>query len=101
MTNGVRMTKCNVGRMIRTQTGSANCHTMGVTFPACEIEYVAHNYVLVRIVRAHPIGWMNGFIVKTFQVDGVRAVDRQSACIDIAAHRPDQAKILVLVIMAE
>src|SRR5262245_65406435 len=101
MTNGVRMTKCNVRRMIRSQTRSANCHTMGVTFPACEIEYVAHNYVLVRVVRAHPIRLMNGFIVKTVQIDGVRAVDRQSACIDIAAHRPDQSKIFVLIIAAE
>src|SRR5882672_11039437 len=101
MTDSVRMTKSNIRSVISTKTGSADCHTMAVTFAVREIEHVAHDYIFIRVMRAHPIGWMNRFIVKTFQVDGVRAVDRHSARVDIAAQRPDQAKILVLIIAAK
>src|SRR6201984_3803780 len=97
MTDGVRMTKSNIRSMIGTKTGSADCHTMTVTFATREIEHVAHDYIFIRVMCAHPIGWMNRFIVKAFQIDGVRAVDRQSACIDMAAHGPHQAEIFVLV----
>src|SRR5436309_15693638 len=101
MNDGVWMTKSNICSVIDAKTGSANCHTMTVTFAAREIEHIPHDYIFVRIMRAHPIGWMNRFIVKTFQFDGVRAVDRHSARVDIAAHRPNQAKIFVLVITAK
>src|ERR1700746_3570941 len=101
MTDGVRMTKSNVRGMIGTKTGSADCHTMTVTFAAREIEHVAHDYIFIRVMCAHPIGRMNRFIVKTLQVDGVWAVDCHSARLDIAAHRPDQAKILVLIITSK
>src|ERR1700738_1376821 len=101
MTDGVRMTKSNIRSVIGTKTGSADRHTMTVAFAAREIEHVAHDYVFIRVMCAHPIGWMNRFIVKTFQIDGVWAVDRHSARVDIAAHRPDQAEIFVLVIAAE
>ena len=74
---------------------------MRVAFASREIEHVAHDYIFIRIMCAHPIGWMDRFIVKTFQVDGVRAVDRHSARLDIAAHRADQAKILVLIITSK
>src|SRR5437762_1331169 len=101
MNDGVWMTKSNICSVIGTKTGSANCHTMTVTFAAREIEHVAHDYIFVRIVCAHPIGRMNRFLVKTFQVDGVRAVDRHSARVDMAAQRPDHAKILVLIITSK
>src|SRR6266496_5402525 len=101
MTDGVRMTKSNIRSVIGAKTGSADCHTMTGAFTAREIEHVAHDYVFIGVMCAHPIGWMNRFIVKTFPVDCVRAVDRHSARIDIVAHRPDQAKILVLIITAK
>jgi hypothetical protein len=44
---------------------------------------------------------MNRFIVRTFQIDGVRAINRQPASIDIAAHRSDHTKIFVLIIAVE
>src|SRR6188474_1148724 len=93
MADGVRMTKSNVRRVIGTKTGSADRHTMRVTFTPREIEHIAHDYVLVRVMCPHPIGWMNRFIVKTLQVDGVRAINGQPASIDIAADRPGQAEI--------
>src|SRR5207249_694559 len=74
---------------------------MTVAFAAREIEYVAHDYIFIRIMCAHSVGWMNRLVVKTFQVDGVRTVDRHSARIDIAAQRPDQAEILVLIITSK
>src|SRR6266849_8023709 len=98
MTDGVRMTKSNIRSVISTKTGSADCHTMTVAFAARQIEHVAHDYIFIGVMCAHPIGWMNRFIVKTFQIDGVRAINCHSACIDMAAHRTDQAEILVLVI---
>ena len=101
MTHGVRMTKSNIRRVIGTETGTADCHTMTITFAAREIEHIAHDYIFVRVMCAHPVGWMNRFIVKTFQIDGVRAINRQPARIDITAHRTDQAKIFVLIIAAE
>src|SRR4029077_13099321 len=101
MTDSVRMTKSNIRSVIGTKTGSADCHTMTVAFAAREIEHVSHDYIFIRVMCAHPIGWMNRFIVKTFQVDGVRAVDRHSARVDMAAHGSDQAKILVLIITSK
>src|SRR5438105_15804527 len=59
MTDGVRMSKSNIRRVIGTKTGSADCHAMTVTFAAREIESVAHDYIFIRVVCAHPIGWMN------------------------------------------
>src|SRR6266702_3303128 len=101
MTHGVGMTKSNIGSMIRAKGGATNRDAMGRAFAPREIEHVAHNYVFVRIMCAHSIGWMNRLIVKTFQIDGVRAINRHSAGIAIAAYSPDQAKILVLVITAK
>ena len=101
MTHGVRMTKSDVRRVICSEARTANCDAMTIAFAAREIEYIAHDYVLVRVMCAHPIGWMNRFVVKTFEVDGVRAIDRHSARIDIIAHGTNQAKVLVLIITAE
>src|SRR6266576_2802289 len=101
MTHGVGMTKSNIGSMIRAKGGATDRDAMSRAFAPREIEHVAHDYVFVRIVRAHPIGWINRLIVKTLQIDGVRAINRHSTGIDIAAYRSDQAKILVLVITAK
>src|SRR5439155_7702685 len=101
MTHGVGMTKSHIGSMIRVKGCATNRHAMNRAFAPREIEHIAHDYVFVRIMCAHPIGWMNRLIVETFQIDGVRAINRHSAGIDIAAYGPDQAKILVLVITAK
>src|SRR6266496_2651970 len=98
MTDGVRMTKSNIRRVIGTKTGSADCHTMTVTFAAREIEDVPHDYVFIRVMCVHPVGWMKRFIVKALQIDRVRAINRHPASIDVAAQGADQTKILVLII---
>jgi hypothetical protein len=41
---------------------------------------------------------MNRFVVETFQIDGVWAIDGELACIDIAARRTDQTEIFVLIL---
>src|SRR5438309_9358183 len=52
-------------------------------------------------MRAHPIRGMNRFVVETFEIDCVRAIDRDFACIDIAANGTDESEVFVLVIPAE
>jgi predicted alpha/beta superfamily hydrolase len=44
---------------------------------------------------------MNRFVIETFEIDRVRAIDRDFACIDIAAHRTDESEVFVLIITAE
>src|SRR6266567_1569683 len=95
------MAKSNIGGVIGAEARPANCDAMTIAFAARKIEYVAHDHVFVGVVRPHPISRMNRFIVETFQIDGVRAIDGDFACIYIAAHRTDQAEILILIITAE
>jgi hypothetical protein len=52
-------------------------------------------------VRPHPIGRLNRFVVETFQVDGVRAIDGDFARIYLTAHRTNQTEIFVLMIPAK
>jgi hypothetical protein len=95
------MTKSDIGGVIGPEACAADRHAMTIAFAPGEIEYVAHDHVFVGVVRPHPIGRMNRFVVETFQIDGVRAIDGDLACIDIAAHRADQSEIFVLIITAE
>jgi hypothetical protein len=92
------MTKGNVGRMISTQAGAADCYPLGRTFAPREIEYVAHDHIFVRVVCPHSIGGMNRFIVKAFQIDRIRAVNSDLAIVDVRRYGSDQPKILVFVI---
>ena len=101
MTDGVGVTKRNIGGMIRPQAGTTDSDAMTSGLAKCEIEHVAHDHIFVRVVGPHSIGRVNRFIVKAFQIDCVRAVDRDFTRIDIAAHRTSQAEILVLIITAK
>jgi hypothetical protein len=49
-------------------------------------------------MRPHSIGGMNRFIVKTFQIDRIRAVNCDLAIVDVRRYGSDKPKILVFVI---
>ena len=95
------MTKGNVGRVISAETGSANCDSMATALPPRKIEHVMHDHIFIGVMSAHTVGRMDWFVVKAFQIDCVRAVHRNSACIDKRAHRANDSEILVLVVTAE
>jgi hypothetical protein len=101
MTDGVGVTKRNIGGVICPQAGTTDSDAMTIALATCEIEHVAHDHIFVRVVGPHSIGRVNRFIVKAFQIDCVRAVHREFTRIDIAAHRTGQPKILVLIITAK
>src|SRR5438874_1280639 len=52
-------------------------------------------------MRPHSIRWMNRFVVETFEIDRVRAIDRDFSCIDIAANGTDESEVFVLIITAK
>src|ERR1700682_4483139 len=95
------MTEGDVAGVIGAETGAAHSDAVTIAFPPREIENVPHDYVFVGVVRAHPIGRMNSFIVKTFQIDRIRAVNSEFARIDKAGHGVDQLEIFVLAKIAE
>ena len=101
MAHGIRMSKSNVGGMIGAEARAANCDAMGRALTPGKIENVMYDHVFVSIVGPHPIGRMNGFVVKALKIDRVRAIDRDFARIDIGAYRTDEAEILVLIITAK
>src|ERR1700737_5591373 len=76
VTNRIRMTKRDVGGVIRAETRTAHGHTMTMTFAPCVFEHVADNHVFVGVVRLYPIRRMNSFVVTTVHMDRVRAVNR-------------------------
>jgi hypothetical protein len=45
-------------------------------------------------MRPHPIGGMNRFVIETFEIDRVRAIDGDSAGIDVTGNGTDEAKSL-------
>jgi len=92
MAYGVGVTKRNVSGVICAQASTANRDAMTMALAACQIEYVARDHIFVRVVGPHSIGRVNRFIIKAFQINRVRAVDRDFTCIDIAAHRVGQPK---------
>ncbi len=44
---------------------------------------------------------MNRFVIEAVEVDRVRAIDRDFACIDIAANGADESEVFVLIIATE
>src|ERR1700716_2252396 len=95
------MTKSDVSGVVRAQTCTAHGHMMTVALAPCVFEYVANDYVFVGVVRFHPIGRMNSFVIKTVEIDRVRAINGHFAGIDIVRDRTDETEIFILVIMAE
>src|SRR6266480_3550355 len=95
------MAKGDVGGVISAEARSAHRNARRMTLAPRQIEHVTHDHVFVSIMRFHPIGRMNSFVVKTVEIDRVRAINRNFAGIDIVCDRTDQTEILVLVIPAE
>ena len=52
-------------------------------------------------MRPHPIGRMNRLVVKTVEIDRIRAINRDSPLSTKSAHGIDQLEIFVLVMAAE
>src|SRR6266478_972777 len=101
MAHQIGVTKRNVRGVIGAETRTAHRHAMARTFAARKIEHITHDHAFVSIMRAHPIRGMNRFVVETFEIDRVRAIDRDFACIDIAANGTDESEVFVLIIPAE
>src|SRR6202165_1285515 len=95
------MAKRDVSGVIRAETRTAHRHAMAIAFAPCQIEHVAHDHIFIGVVRAHPVGRMDRFIVETVEIDRVRAINRDFACIDIAANGTDESEVFVLIITAE
>src|SRR6266567_586865 len=95
------MAKGDVGGVIRAETRAANGHAMAATFTPREIEHITDDHIFVSVVRFHPIGRVNPFVVKTFQIDRVRAINRDLASIDVGSDGTDETEIFALIITAE
>src|SRR5437879_8238666 len=95
------MTESDVPGMISAEACAADGHAMTIAFATRQIENVAHNHVFVGVMRAHAVGRVNRFVVKTFEVDRVRAIKRDLAGIDISSDRANETEVLVLVITTE
>src|SRR5207237_4750206 len=95
------MTKRDVARVVGAETRTAHGHPMSMTFAPRVFEYVAHDHAFVSIMRSHPIGRMNCLVVKTVEIDRVRAINRDLAGIDVGSDRTDQTEIFVLIVTAE
>jgi len=101
MAHQIGVTKSNIGSVISAEARAADRNAMTIAFAPCEIEHVSHDHVFVSVVRAHPVRGMNRFIVETLKVDGVRAINRDSAGVDVASHGTDESEVFVLIITAE
>src|SRR5205823_504651 len=95
------MAKRDVSGVISAEARSAYRHPRRMTLASRQIEHIPHNHIFVGVVRAHPIGRMNFFIIKTVEIDRVRTVNGDSSRIDVISDRTDQTEILVLIITAE
>jgi len=52
-------------------------------------------------MRPHSIGWMNGFVIETVQINRIGAVNRDATAIDERRDCIDQSKILNLTIASK
>jgi hypothetical protein len=59
MTNGVRMTKSDIRSVIRAQAGATNGDSVRRAFLSREIEHITHDYIFIRVVSAHSVGWVD------------------------------------------
>ena len=101
MTDGVGMPESDVGGVIRAQTCAADSDPVGAAFAPREIEYFTHDNVFVGDVSANAIGRVNRFVVKTVEINRIRAIDGHSVVIREPGDGIDQAKIFVLAVVAK
>ena len=81
------MSKGDVAGVIGAEARAADRDAVTIALAPGEIEYVAHDHAFVDVVRPYPISRMDRFVIETFQIDGVRAINGEVTCIDMAAHR--------------
>src|SRR3984893_17568499 len=86
MADQVRVTKRDVSRVIRAKTRPPHGHTMAIAFAPRQLEHISHNPVFVGVVRSHPIGGMNRFVIKAFEIDRVRAIKGDFATLDVPGN---------------
>jgi len=98
MADGVRMTERDVCGVVSAEARATNCNAMAIALAAREVEHVANDHIFVRVVSPHSIGRVNRFIVQTFQIDCVRAVNGDFAVVDVPCHGADQPEILIFAI---
>ena len=82
MADLIGMTKGDVAGVIGAQAGPTHRDPMAIAFEAGKIENITHDYIFIGVVRPHPISRMNRFIVETFQINRVRAINGDFAVID-------------------
>jgi len=87
--------------MISAKTRSADADTMGAGLAPPEIDHIVHNHIFISNVGPDAIGRMNTFVVKTVEVERVRAINRDAVVIDKPRDRIDYAEVLVLVVTAK
>src|SRR5215472_9470808 len=95
------MAKRDVRRVICAKARASNRHPMAMTFAPREIEHVVHDHALIGVMRFHPVGRMNSLVVKTVEIDRVRAINGDFSSVNIISDRADQAKVLILKVPAE
>src|SRR5438445_11214381 len=79
----------------------ANGDSTSMGLASRQIEYVVYDHIFVSVMGFHPIGRVNFFVVKTFEIDRVRAIDGDFAVVDVPGNRIDQTEILGLVIASK
>ena len=77
------MSERDVSGVIRAKARAADCNAVRMAFAPREIKHVPHNHIFIGVMRFHPIGRMNSFIIKTVEIDRVRTVNGDSARIDV------------------
>src|SRR5437588_4076763 len=101
MTDGVGLPESDVGGVIRAQTCAADPDPVGTAFAPREIKYFMHDNIFVGDVSANAIGRVNRFVVKTVEINRIRAIDGHSVVIHEPGDGIDQSKIFVLMVVAK
>src|SRR5947209_10528263 len=101
VTYGIGMPERDISGVISAEARSANRDSTSMALASRQIEYVVYDHIFVSVMGFHPIGRMNFFVVKTFEIDRVRAIDGDFAVVDVPGNRIDQTEILGLVIASK
>src|SRR5205814_8301087 len=101
MAHQIGVTKSNIRSVISAEARAADRNAMTIAFAPCEIEHVSHDHVFVSVVRAHSVRGTNRFIVETLKVDGIRAINRDSARVDVTGPGTDESEVFALIITAD
>src|SRR5438128_10931244 len=100
MAHQIGVTKSNIRSVISAEAGAADRNAMTIAFAPCEIEHVPHDHVFVSVVRAYPVRGMNRLLVETLKADGSRAINRDSAALDVTGHGTAESAAFVPIVTA-